>query len=359
MKWLEVISQVLKNGGPSTCQFAITNVCNARCSFCNFACDKAKEEERRVVDREVSMRALDILYKQGVRFMIFTGGEPTTHPYLCDFLHRCKSMGMENMIVTNGSTLTPAMVDRLVKAGLQSVIISIDSVEAEAHEKNRGLPGVCEKINGANAVFKRLGIGSVASVTFSRILGDMERLPEFLKSLGFEAVTFSYPLTGLKSNYLGFSDAEVVSYTAEEMHDMLRQVSRLRKRFPVLNPQASIDDMHAYLDDKPQRFECYGGFKQFYLDWNMMLWRCNNWRTPMCPIEEFDGSQIVRDGCTDCMVDCYRDSSVQQHIAVSLSDSLHLIRRGKWQAAGQEFFSKANYLSCRAVLDASFWIRSL
>ena len=359
MKWFEVIKQVFHDGGPSTCQFAITNVCNARCSFCNFSRDKAKPEDRKVVDRDAGMRALDILYAQGVRFMIFTGGEPTTHPYLFDFMRRCQILGMETMIVTNGSTLSAQLVTKLAKCGLKSAIISIDSIDSKVHENNRGLPGVCAKVKAANEAFKEFGIGSIASVTYSRIMGDINALPAFLKELGFEAVTFSLPLTGLDSSYLGFADTDVVSFNKDELHTMLQEIAALSKVFPVLNPIPSLDDMHRYLDGKPQLFECYGGFKQFYLDWDMLLWRCNNWRTPMCPIEEFDGSQIVRDGCTGCMVDCYRDSSVQQHIAVSLSDSLALAKRGKWKPAASELFSRQNFQCLKALKDAAFWMRRL
>jgi MoaA/NifB/PqqE/SkfB family radical SAM enzyme len=35
-------------------------------------------------------------------------------------------------------------------AGLSSFVISIDAATAQAHEDNRGLPGVCDKIREAN-----------------------------------------------------------------------------------------------------------------------------------------------------------------------------------------------------------------
>jgi len=45
----------------------------------------------------------------------------------------------------------------------------------------------------------------------------------------------------------------------------------------------------------------------FYLDWKLNLYRCHFWETPMCNIYEFDQSKLIRDGCTRCMIDCYRD----------------------------------------------------
>jgi len=32
--------KALVDGEPSTCHFAITSICNARCEFCNFAIDR-------------------------------------------------------------------------------------------------------------------------------------------------------------------------------------------------------------------------------------------------------------------------------------------------------------------------------
>ena len=41
----------------------------------------------------------------------------------------------------------------------------------------------------------------------------------------------------------------------------------------------------------------------------------------MCNIYEFDESKLIRDGCTRCMIDCYRDPSVLQFVAVSAGDA--------------------------------------
>ena len=63
------------------------------------------------------------------------------------------------------------------------------------HEKNCRLPDVCRKIQRANEVFTALGIQTTASVTASKLIDDYEKLPDFLRTLGFTSCTFSYPLT--------------------------------------------------------------------------------------------------------------------------------------------------------------------
>src|SRR5207244_8819300 len=88
---------------------------------------------------------------------------------------------MKVMLVTNGGLLRPERIRDLVTAGISSFIISIDAATVESHERNRGLPGVCEKIREANRQLKELKIHATASVTMSR-LEDYEWLPGFLES---------------------------------------------------------------------------------------------------------------------------------------------------------------------------------
>lgn len=357
LKWLKIVGQVFRDGGPSTCQFALTNICNAACDFCSFSRDKLPKASGKAVSLEDALRALDVLYAQGVRFMVFTGGEPMVHRHIYEILSYSTKLGMTNMMVTNGFSLNAKNVEKLAQAGLSGAIISIDSHEAEVHEENRGLKGVCEKISAGIKHFKEHGIGSTASVTLSRLIEDTEKLPDFLAQIGFDAVTFSFPLTSLESSYLGAADSDLVSFSRDEMHQLIDSVKRLKRRFPVLNPTASLNDMHAHLDGAPERFECLGGSKQFYLDWNLYLWRCNSWSKPMCHVFEFDGSQRVRDGCQACMVDCFRDASVQQHAAMAIADARISLMKGEVGQAARQLFSRDVVVSLQSVMETTFWLR--
>ena len=320
---------VLEDGGPGFCQFALNNACNARCGFCGFALDKLPRKDWHYVEREGALEAIDILYRQAVRYLVLTGGEPMLHPDLLEIVQRASGLGMKVLLVTNAGLLKPHRIRELAAGGLSSFIISIDAADADTHERNRGLPGVCDRIREANAVIDELGLHSTASVTMSRLV-DYEALPDFLKSLGFKAVTFSYPLTKLDSNFLSFSDSDLVNYSDAELLQAFGQVKALKKRFQVVNPTASLEEMERFVRGQEQRFPCLGGFQYFYLDWHLDLWRCHNWDQPMCHIKEFDGSQRVRDGCTKCMIDCYRDSSVMQHVGVSAHDAYQSFKRGNF-----------------------------
>jgi MoaA/NifB/PqqE/SkfB family radical SAM enzyme len=346
---------VFDDGGPGFCQFAINNACNARCGFCNFAVDKLPKANWKYVDHDGALEAVDILYRQGIRYLVITGGEPMLHPALTFIVERAASLKMKVMLVTNGSLLKTRRIHELAEAGLSSFIISIDAASEEVHEGNRGLPGVCERIRDANRLIKRLGLYATASVTMSHLV-DYEALPEFLDSLGFTSVTFSYPLERLGSNFLGYSEEGLVSYTKEDLIEAFEQVKRLKKRFRVVNPMPSLEEMQRFLRNEEQRFPCLGGYKYFYLDWDLMLWRCHNWETPMCSIYEFDGSQRVRDGCTRCMIDCYRDSSVMHHIGLSVHDTYQALRSGELGEAAKALMRRGNLGSIRAVLEGVPWL---
>jgi MoaA/NifB/PqqE/SkfB family radical SAM enzyme len=349
----------LQTGGPSMCQFAITSACNARCGFCNFAVDKMPKEQQRFVTLEQAKEAAEILYKNGIYFMIYVGGEPLLHPQIDEMIRHSASIGMAPMIVTNAGLLTVDRVRKLAKAGVVSVIISIDAAEVGKHEDNRGLKGVCDRIRQANQEFKKYNIGTTASVTMSRLVDDYQALPDFLKSLGFDSVTFSYPLTTLASSYLGYAESNLVNYTPEELDQRFEAVKTLKKDFHVVNPTSSIEDMQRHLKGEPEKFGCLGGWKFFYLDWELNLFRCHNWAKPLCHVSEFDGSQRVRDNCTACMMDCYRDSSVMQHIAVSVSDGFKSLQAGKINQAFQYWFNEKNWLSLQSVIEEAKWLPRL
>ena len=159
--------RLLPHGGPGVCNIAITNVCNAKCDFCNYARDKDFVKERVWIDYDKLCQAIDILYDRGIRYLTFSGGEPTLHPRLKDMVAYAVNKGMRPSAVTNGSRLTPALLDDLKTSGLKTLFISLDSPSVEEHENNRGLPDVCDRIRSANQICQGLGIKTVASVTIN------------------------------------------------------------------------------------------------------------------------------------------------------------------------------------------------
>jgi MoaA/NifB/PqqE/SkfB family radical SAM enzyme len=355
---LGLIRDVLDHGGPGYLQFAITNICNAKCDFCGFAVDRFDPKKRRSVTLEEARDVIDIAVKNHIGYLLFVGGEPLVHKDLRAMTRYAAQRGIHPMICTNGSLWTEQNMQDLASDGLTSVIMSIDAHDVAKHEKNRGLPEVCRKIKRANEVFGKLGIQTTASVTASKLIEDYEKLPAFLTDLGFKSCTFSYPLTSLASSYLSFSDSSLVSYKTEELIQVFERIKQMKARsgFPVVNPRESLTEMQRHLRKEPEKFGCLGGHKYFYLDWNLNLYRCHFWEKPMCSIYEFDSSKLIRDGCTRCMIDCYRDPSVLQFVAVNASDAWHALKRGNVVKAAKHIFDSRNLTSIKAVWEDRKWI---
>jgi hypothetical protein len=206
-----------------------------------------------------------------------------------------------------------------------------------------------------------LGITPFAQVTMSKLIGDYHALVPMLREYGFAAVAFSYPQQAkLGSTTLAWSaDSQLVQFSKDELVAAFDAVDELRSEFPVNNPSASIADMKRHLRGQPEKFACYAGYKSFYMDWNYDVWRCDAWSSPMCSVWEFATAPFVRDGCTACIADCYRDSSVMLHFAVALGDAADAVFEGRLLAAVKILASRANLASIGAVVQNTRSLSSL
>jgi MoaA/NifB/PqqE/SkfB family radical SAM enzyme len=342
---------LIRNGGPALCNIAITNSCNATCDFCNFANGKVGRKDLRWIDVEQFEGALEILHGRGIRYVSFFGGEPLLHPRLSDMIAMSVAHGMGPAVITNG-WLLPSRLDELAASGLKIVYVSIDAPWIADHEANRGLKGLGERIRSATSRMPSLGMTPLAQVTISKLIGDYHALVPLLRELGFEAVAFSYPQRSrLGSSSLAWStDSDLMNFSDPELMQAFEAVDDLRNAFRVNNPRASVADMKRHLRGEPERFVCYGGYKSFYMDWNFDVWRCDAWRERMCSVWEFAETPLVRDGCTACIADCYRDSSVMLHFAVSLGDALDCLSKGHMIPALKAIVDGRNLESLGAVV---------
>ena len=75
----------------------------------------------------------------------FTGGEPLLHKNIINYIKKSHDTGYQTSIITNGYLL-PNFGQKLVDAGLDQVIISIDGSKPEIHDKLRGLKSGLERI---------------------------------------------------------------------------------------------------------------------------------------------------------------------------------------------------------------------
>ena len=77
--FFSLLGEVLRHGGPGYLQFAITNVCNAKCDFCGFAVDRFDPKQRRSVSLQEAKDVIDICLRNHIGYLLFVGGEPLVH----------------------------------------------------------------------------------------------------------------------------------------------------------------------------------------------------------------------------------------------------------------------------------------
>lgn len=354
---LKEILHLILQGGPGFCQIAITNACNAHCRFCNFP--QVPSAYRVMADTSRLIRGLAALHQAGVQYLCFTGGEPLLYPDLLPALHRCRELGLNTLLCTNGSLLNPGWIAALQAAGLETLIISLDAPSAAQHDRHRGLPGLTDHIRDLLPLLRRHHLNPVASVTLSRMVDDLEGMLQFLARLGFQRVTFSYPITRLHSSYLGFAEHYTVDFTPEELFRWFGRIKELKATSPlaILNPRLGLTDLQRQLEHRRGRFPCLAGYKYFFVDWHLTVSRCHFQAEPLGSLEEIHLLSPIRDGCQACAIDCYRDPSVYQYLAVSVADGLAALRQGRWLQALGILFHPYNFLSLAALLEGRHWVR--
>ena len=97
--------------------------CNLSCTYCNEYDDFSKP-----VAIDVMYQRLDHLAKLGTTIITISGGEPLLHPDLDLIIAHIRKCGMIAGMITNGYLLTAERIQRLNRAGLDHLQISIDNV---------------------------------------------------------------------------------------------------------------------------------------------------------------------------------------------------------------------------------------
>ncbi len=100
-----------------------TRRCNLACTYCNEYDDFSKP-----VPTDEMLRRIDHLGALRTSIISFSGGEPLLHPDLDVLIARIRHHGSLAGMITNGFLLNAERIQRLNKAGLDHMQISIDNV---------------------------------------------------------------------------------------------------------------------------------------------------------------------------------------------------------------------------------------
>ncbi|MBI5816634.1 MAG: radical SAM protein [Nitrospinae bacterium] len=112
---------------PSYIALEVTNVCNLKCTHCNyrFGVDHYTRD-RGFMSHETFEKAANEAKENGSPVLMNYDGEPLMHKDYLKFLRHATDLGLVNYFNTNGTLFTPKFADELVKFYKGSVFFSVD-----------------------------------------------------------------------------------------------------------------------------------------------------------------------------------------------------------------------------------------
>ncbi len=176
-----------------------TLACTSNCPTCSFRKDLHKELiKRKSLSVEQWLKVFDNAESLGTRRLDISGGEPTLYKRLTDLISAAKGKGWYVNLNSNGSQITEAYAYELLRAGLDSIAISLYSPYPDAHDKMRCNPGLWKKATSAVRIFaelrKRYPKFSVITQTLL-MRENYKSLPELIElhyNLGSQTIAFTY-----------------------------------------------------------------------------------------------------------------------------------------------------------------------
>lgn len=166
---------------------SVTGLCNNNCIFC---LDGERRDRFHKKDSEIRVQIEEGI-EEGAERLVLSGGEPTVHPDILDFVRYGKEVGYKRIqIISNGRMLAYSrFLDDIVKAGLDETTFSIHGHTARLHESMTRVPGSFKQIVAGmrNALSKNLIVNTDTIITKMnyRYLLDIIK---FVHSLGIYEV---------------------------------------------------------------------------------------------------------------------------------------------------------------------------
>jgi len=121
----------------------LTYRCNLDCFFCY----NDREKPGKPLSLAQYRRLLEDLAGMQTLFLMLTGGEPMVHPHFFEIGRMTRELGFVVRVRTNGHTLTPRNVQRLLaEVDPYLAEVSIHGASPEVHDRQTRMPGSFERL---------------------------------------------------------------------------------------------------------------------------------------------------------------------------------------------------------------------
>ena len=176
---------------PLMVKIKLTWRCNLACEMCDYW----RQDLPTPLTTDLVVHTLDELAALGCRKVHFSGGEPTLRSDLPDLIAHARRLKLRATLTTNGTLLTRELSTRLVKAGLNSVCVSIDSPVRSVHDRIRGMPGAFKQtltgVRELRRAAERRGVSlpiRINTVVSRENYDTLDKLPVLAHELGAQSL---------------------------------------------------------------------------------------------------------------------------------------------------------------------------
>jgi sulfatase maturation enzyme AslB (radical SAM superfamily) len=139
--------------------------CNLACTHCLYAASPRTRNPYRVATGELAGLLAQIEAAGAKPHFLFTGGEPTVHPELYDFLETVDRKGYSFQLMTNGTRIQKESAQRLAKLShLTKVQVSLESADPKINDSIYGA-GLHQRVLKAVDILRQSNVPVALAVT--------------------------------------------------------------------------------------------------------------------------------------------------------------------------------------------------
>lgn len=274
--------------------------CNLSCTYCNEFDDVSPP-----VLLETMFQRIDRLAALGASIITLSGGEPMLHPELDEIVRRIRGHGMIAGMLTNGYLLTAERIERLNRAGLDHLQISVDNVTPDEVSK--------KSLKVLDAKLRLLAEHAEFHVNINSVLGAEIRNPE--DALEVTRRARAYGLGGTVG--ILHDGSGQLRPLGERQREIFHEIRNLAKtsfgRINVYNP---FQDH--LVSGKPNNWwRCRAGARYLYICEDGLVHYCSQQRGhPGIPLEQYTREDQRREyltekGCAPyCTISCVHQVSI-------------------------------------------------
>jgi MoaA/NifB/PqqE/SkfB family radical SAM enzyme len=297
---LAMVGRALTHTGhPVLAQIVPARFCNLSCGYCN-EYDKVSEP----VPLDEMYRRIDHLGRLGTAMIGISGGEPLTHPQLDEIIKRIRQTGAIAGMITNGYLLNVDRIDRLNRAGLDHMQISIDNLEPD-DVSMKSLKVLDKKL-------EMLSQYAEFHVNINSVVGGGFKNPNDAAVIGKRALGLGFESTiGIIHDGSG-QLKPLLEDEAKVYFEMTRRRKTNYSRFDKFQ--------EAIAQGRPNDWRCRAGSRYLYICEDGLVHYCSQQRGfPGVPLAEYTTADVKREFLTakscspNCTIGCVHRISYIDH----------------------------------------------